>query len=35
MIELTALLGIEWDSIKYDLGIVVPMVFLGLIAYFM
>jgi len=29
------ILGIEWDSIKYDLGLIVPIVFLGLIAYFM
>ena len=35
VIGLLAILGIEWDSIKYDLGIIVPMVFLGLIAYFM
>ncbi len=35
VIDLTAILGIEWDSIKYDLGIIVPMIFLGIICYFM
>jgi cell division protease FtsH len=33
--ELTAILGIEWDSIKYDIGLVVPIIFLALICYFM
>jgi cell division protease FtsH len=33
--ELTAILGIEWDSIKYDIGLIVPIFFLALICYFM
>jgi cell division protease FtsH len=30
-----AILGLEWDSIKYDIGLVVPIIFLALISYFM
>jgi cell division protease FtsH len=33
--EQIAILGIEWDSIKYDIGLVVPIIFLALICYFM
>src|SRR5918999_1436090 len=30
-----AILGLEWDSIKYDIGLVIPIIFLALICYFM
>jgi cell division protease FtsH len=33
--ERIAILGIEWDSIKYDIGLIVPIIFLALICYFM
>jgi cell division protease FtsH len=33
--QITAILGIEWDAIKYDIGLIVPIIFLALICYFM
>jgi cell division protease FtsH len=33
--QIIGILGIEWDSIKYDIGLIVPIIFLALICYFM
>ncbi len=33
--SVVALLGIEWDAIKYDVSLIVPIIFLAVICYFM